>query len=61
VKRPRQIDGMSVEEFIARNADDLWYHQNEMWEMISPDSELASSDDNATTISSKTNDDDCPF
>ncbi len=37
VKRPPTIDGMSVEEFIRRNADALWYHQNEMWEEIGVD------------------------
>jgi hypothetical protein len=26
------IDGMSVDEFIRRNADPIWLHQNEMWE-----------------------------
>lgn len=34
VKRPPLIDGISVEEFIRNNADDLWYHQNEIWEEI---------------------------
>jgi hypothetical protein len=34
VKRPPTIDGMSVEEFTRRNADALWYHQNEMWDEI---------------------------
>ena len=32
VPRPPTIDGMSVEEFIRRNADPIWLHQNEMWE-----------------------------
>lgn len=32
VPREPTIDGMSVEEFIARNADPIWLHQNEMWE-----------------------------
>jgi len=32
VKRPQTIDGMSVDEFILRNADPIWLHQNEMWE-----------------------------
>ena len=32
VKRPQAIDGMSVDEFILRNADQIWLHQNEMWE-----------------------------
>ena len=34
VLRPPTIDGMSVEEFIRRNADPIWLHQNEMWEYI---------------------------
>ncbi len=32
VRRPQQIDGMDADEFIRRNADPLWLHQNEMWE-----------------------------
>lgn len=32
VKRPPTIDGMDVDEFIRRNADPIWLHQNEMWE-----------------------------
>ena len=34
VKRPPTIDGMPVDEFIRRNADPIWLHQNEMWEYI---------------------------
>ena len=34
VKRPETIDGMDVDEFILRNADPIWLHQNEMWEYI---------------------------
>jgi len=30
VPRPQEIDGMPVDEFIARNADPIWLHQNEM-------------------------------
>jgi hypothetical protein len=28
VPRPQLIDGLTVEEFIARNADPIWLHQN---------------------------------
>jgi hypothetical protein len=31
VPRPPSIDGLSVEEFIRRNADPIWLHQNELW------------------------------
>jgi hypothetical protein len=34
------IDGIPVDEFIARNADPLWLHQNEMWEYIEPEPDL---------------------
>ena len=34
VKRPPTIDGMDVDEFIKRNADPIWFHQNEMWEYM---------------------------
>ncbi len=39
VKRPPTIDGMEVDEFIRRNADPIWLHQNEMWEDITDDDE----------------------
>jgi hypothetical protein len=34
VPRPPTIDGQSVEEFIARNADPIWLQQNELWEFM---------------------------
>ena len=34
VKRPLMIDGMDVDEFIRQNADPIWLHQNEMWELM---------------------------
>jgi hypothetical protein len=37
VPRPVLIDGLPVDEFIARNADSIWLHQNEMWELMTPD------------------------
>jgi len=39
VLRPQLIDGLPVEEFIARNADPIWLHQNELWECMTPDEE----------------------
>ena len=35
VRRPPTVDGMDVDEFIRRNADPIWLHQNEMWEHMS--------------------------
>ena len=37
VKRPPTIDGMDMDEFIRRNADPIWLHQNEMWEYMIDD------------------------
>lgn len=34
VPRPPTVDGLSVEEFLARNADPVWLHQNGLWELI---------------------------
>ncbi len=34
VKRPQVIDGMEVDEFIRRNADQILLHQMEMWEYM---------------------------
>ena len=34
VHRAPLIDGMDPDEFIRRNADEIWLHQNEMWEEI---------------------------
>jgi len=35
VRRPQTIDGIDAHEFMLRNADTIWLHQNEMWELIS--------------------------
>ena len=34
VPRPQLIDGLTVEEFIARNADPIWLHENGLWELM---------------------------
>ena len=34
VKRPPTIDGIELDDFIQRNADPAWLHQNELWEEI---------------------------
>ncbi len=39
VKQPPTINGMDVDEFIRRNADPIWLHQNEMWEYLMDDEE----------------------
>jgi len=39
VLRPQLIEGLPVDEFIARNADPIWLHQNQMWELMPPGDE----------------------
>ena len=39
VRRPPTVEGIPLEEFIRRNADPIWLHQNEMWEYIQHDDE----------------------
>lgn len=34
VKRPSTIDGVPKDEWIEQNADPIWLHQNEMWEVL---------------------------
>jgi hypothetical protein len=44
VHREPSIDGLSVEKFLRRNADPLWLHQNEMWELMEPYGEALAAD-----------------
>jgi hypothetical protein len=34
VRRPQVIEGLPVDEFIARNAEPIWLHQDGMWAFI---------------------------
>ena len=34
IKRPPTVDGMPVDQFIQENADPIWLHQNELWELM---------------------------
>jgi hypothetical protein len=34
IKQPPTVDGMPVDQFIEENADPVWLHQNEMWELM---------------------------
>ncbi len=39
VRREPTLDGLSVDEYVRRNADPIWLHMHEMWELIEPDDE----------------------
>jgi hypothetical protein len=45
VRRPPTIDGMSVDEFIRRNADLIFLHEHEMWELMEEPDAPADTDD----------------
>ena len=44
MKKPLTIDGMDCDEFIRRNADPVWLHQNEMWECVADEDESYQTD-----------------
>lgn len=37
IKCSPTIDGIDVDEFIRRNSDPVWLHENEVWEYIEND------------------------
>ena len=51
VKRPPTIDGIDLDDFIQRNVDPIWLHQNEMWEVM--DSEAPEEIDDDKSLESK--------
>ena len=70
VRCPPTIDGLDVDEFIRRNADPTWLHQNEMWEYMEPSSGMRQGEQPTTLASvlgddssevSGITDDDLPF
>lgn len=38
-RRAHKIDGLDVDDFLRRNADPVWLHQNEMWEYLTEQQE----------------------
>jgi len=50
VKRPPLIDVMDPDEFIHRNADPIWLHDNEMWEYIETDEDREHIEENKDEI-----------
>lgn len=34
IKRPPTIDGIPLDEYIEKNADPIWLHQNGMYEIL---------------------------
>jgi len=55
VPRPPTIEGMPVDEFIARNADPIWLHEMGLWHLMEEVQEHKP--DSTTSI----NEDEIPF
>ena len=34
IRREPTVEGLPVDEFIARNADPIWLHQEGLWELM---------------------------
>ena len=41
IKRPPMVDGIPVDEFLEKNADPMWLHQEGMWELIQDEESAA--------------------
>lgn len=60
IKRPPTVDGIPVDQFIEENADPIWLHQNEMWELM-PEEDSIFEPDSATELETTENENGIPF
>jgi hypothetical protein len=60
IKRPPTVDGIPVDQFIEENADPIWLHQNEMWELMPEENSIFESD-SATEIETTEDENGIPF
>jgi hypothetical protein len=60
IKRPPTVDGIPVDQFIEENADPIWLHQNEMWELM-PEKDSIFESDSATEIETMEDENGIPF
>lgn len=60
IKRPPTVDGIPVDQFIEENADPIWLHQNEMWELM-PEEESIFEPDSATELEATVDENGIPF
>jgi len=61
VRREPTIDGLPIDEFIRRNADPIWLHQNEMWECVDSGAEPSAKSHGPSARRHADEDDDIPF
>ncbi|MCA1796130.1 MAG: hypothetical protein LC645_01065 [Geobacteraceae bacterium] len=60
IKRPPTVDGIPVDQFIEENADPIWLHQNEMWELM-PEEDSIFEPDSVTELGTKEDGNGIPF
>jgi len=56
VKKTPTIEGIDIDDYINQNADPMWLHQNEMWELVCSEEEQIDKSKENKTNSSDSND-----
>ncbi len=60
IKRPPTVDGIPVDQFIEENADPIWLHQNELWELM-PEEDSIFEPDSAPEPDTTEDENEMPF
>ena len=60
IKRPPTVDGIPVDQFVEENADPIWLHQNEMWELM-PEEDSIFKSESVTEVEITEDETEMPF
>ena len=61
IKRPPTVDGMPVDQFIEENADPIWLHQSELWELMPVEDALSGPEPPTESGATEEDEDGMPF
>jgi 16S rRNA U516 pseudouridylate synthase RsuA-like enzyme len=61
IRRPPMIEGLTVDEFIRRNADPVWLHEAGMWEYLEEAPRRPSPPSRPPALRPDDDEDDLPF
>ena len=61
IKRPPTVDGMPVDQFIEENADPIWLHQSELWELMPVEDALSGPEPPTESGATEEDEDGIPF
>ena len=61
IKRPEMIEGMLVDDWIEKNADDIWLTQNGMYDVLDARQKRRDGIASDTEINNDRDDSDIPF